>query len=353
MEGTWLPPLRLTLVLVVLIVGGWLLWQATPLIEALIIAALLAILLNPAVGFLARRTPLRRPAAAALVYALTMVFLAGLPALAGTLAVGYAEDLTRLLREAEGALRQTLSRPVLVFGFPLFPENALDYVEQVAATALAAIPGGSLNLLGGVTTNLLWGLVVAVSLYYFLKDGPLLRPWLEALFPQGLREDLHGLLDEIQYLWGDFIRVQMLIFLILAGLSALGTLGVALLFQSGLLPFSVLSLAVSLLLLYTLVQQVDNLWLRPRWLGRRMQLHPGVSIVALLGALALSGVLGALLIIPALATGKLVARFIRRRWGPPAEIAEPDPAAPAEENGGAELQVQVGQVAGDIRADVE
>jgi len=58
------------------------------------------------------------------------------------------------------------------------------------------------------------------------------------------------------------------------------------------------------------VQQVDNLWLRPQFLGKQLRLHPGIVFVGLIGALALSGVLGALVVVPIMATAKVVGQYV-------------------------------------------
>jgi predicted PurR-regulated permease PerM len=57
-------------------------------------------------------------------------------------------------------------------------------------------------------------------------------------------------------------------------------------------------------------------------MGHTLELHPGLVIVALLAALALTGLLGALLIVPILATGKVIGRYLYNRF-----ILEPNKLA--------------------------
>lgn len=82
------------------------------------------------------------------------------------------------------------------------------------------------------------------------------------------------------------------------------------------------------ILVYTGIQQVDNLWLRPQLLGRSLRLHPGVVLVSLIAALALSGLLGALIIVPLLATVKIVFMYLHARWL--GMSYWPEPASPPE-----------------------
>ena len=304
---------RVMLALLLAAGAVWLVIVAAPFLEALVIAGLLAYLLTPFVQFLTRRTRLRHAAAAVVTYIVFLLILAGIPTALGTLAVSQVADLQEEFIAALGALEQTLARPISFLGFSLDPSLLIQDLGQMTGNALSSLPGGSLDVLSGVTENLLWGLVIFVSLYYFLKDGPKIKPWLIRMLPEKYKVEGRDLLDEIDATWTTFIRVQFIIFLVLGALILLGTGGVILLFRAGLLPFSWIGLLVLLAVVYTLIQQVDNLWLRPRLLGDRLALHPGVIIVALLGALGVSGVLGALLVVPLLATVKIILRFSYRR----------------------------------------
>jgi len=67
-----------------------------------------------------------------------------------------------------------------------------------------------------------------------------------------------------------------------------------------------------LIIVYTLVQQVDN-YARPQMLGQRLRLHPAVVFVSLVGALALSGVLGALIVCAGIATAKVIGNYIHSK----------------------------------------
>ncbi len=310
---SWSSIIRFSLVLLVFAAVIWFGVIAIPLIEALLIAGLLGYLLNPGVSFLTRRTRLTRPWAAGLVYIGSLAALTGIPAITGTVLYGQYRRYQTDLGEALSALLETLSRPVPFLGLQLDMELILTTLQQPTAEVMASLPGGSLDILGGVTTNLLWALVILISLYYFLKDGPKIKPSIIRLLPQEYRPELARLMNDIDDLWSLFIRVQLFIFLVLAVLALLGTGFVIWLFRAGLLPFSWLGLILLLIVVYTLVQQVDNLWLRPQLLGSRLALHPGLVIVALIGALGLSGFLGAFLIVPGIATLKIIGIYVHRK----------------------------------------
>jgi tetrahydromethanopterin S-methyltransferase subunit F len=123
------------------------------------------------------------------------------------------------------------------------------------------------------------------------------------------------------------------------------------LFRQGWLPLSPIGLALLLVGVYAAIQQVDNLWLRPQLMGHALKLHPGVIFVGLIAGLALGGLLGALLVVPLLATVKVLSRFVYTRLGfrtaaeadiqtptPPPEPALPEP--PPEEDTSASATAQ-------------
>ncbi|MBU0703137.1 MAG: AI-2E family transporter [Chloroflexi bacterium] len=313
MNTTWSPTTRILVVTIILLGAVWLAVMASPLLNALVISALLAYLLDPVVRLLMRRTRLNRSLAAVFVYLLFLLVLASIPAVAGVVAVDQFRRLEADFAAALDALKQWLFQPIDVLGYQLYPQTLLDNLEQFAGNTLATLPGGSFDVLSDVTTNLLWGLAILASLYYFLKDGPRIKPWLVGLAPDEYQAEMRRLLDEIDKVWGVFLRAQLLIFVVLAILIAASTFLIIWLFQTGLLGVSPFGLALLLILTYAAIQQVDNLWLRPQLMGKQLRLHPGLVFVGLIGALGLSGVLGAIIVVPCMATVKVVGKYVHRK----------------------------------------
>jgi hypothetical protein len=88
---------------------------------------------------------------------------------------------------------------------------------------------------------------------------------------------------------------------------------------------------VVVLVVFSTVQLVENVWLRPRILGYSVRMHPGVVFVAFFSALTLSGVLLAIMIVPLLATTFVVGGYLRCRLlgiDPWREGARPHPVGP-------------------------
>ena len=300
-------------VLAIVIVLSGIVWLALvfmPILSAVISAALLAYFFNPVIRLLIRRTRLSRPWAVGIVYAFFILVLFAIPSALGTVVVRQYYRFEAEFLIALTALEQWISQPIELLGYHFYPNVLLEKLTQFSGNALSTIPEGSLNVLSGVTTNMLLLLVVFFSLYYFLKDGPKIKPWLVRLTPVTYQYDIQRLLDELDEVWGALLRVQLLLFAILALLMIGGTSLVVLLFTTGLLAFSPIVFVILLIVVYTAAQQVDNLWLRPQLLGRQMQMHPGLVFIGLIAGMMVGGVLGALLSMPLMATAKVVGRYI-------------------------------------------
>lgn len=330
---TWSVTTRVLVTATLLATGTWVAFVASPLLVSIGLAALLAYLLGPLVSWLVRRTPLSRPAAASAVVVLMLVAIIGIPVAVGTAIVNQIDNLSTDLTAAFLQIEEWLFNPVSIMGFQLNAQDYLDEFNEMVANAFEVIPGGSFNILTSVTTNLLWGTLVVAMLYYLLKDSPKIKPWLLHLSPEAYQPEYERLLNEVNHIWGRFMRIQLLLFLVLGILMVLGTLLVVWLFRSGLLEWSLLGFILLLLAVYAAVQQLDNLWLRPQFLGKQLHLHPGVAFAGLVGGLALSGFVGALVAVPLIATLRVIGRYIHRKlldlppW--PEEAEEPPAAADA------------------------
>lgn len=306
-----------------------------PLWTSLLIAALIAYLLNPLVEKGEQRWPGKRPILVPAIYLITLLLIIGLLLTLGLLIWEQIPNWSQELSDAFTEMRHWLERPFTLLGFTIHPELLLDYVQSAAGNAASTIPLVSGGFFSSIANNLIWTLVVLVSLYYFLRDGRLIRINTLRLIPHQYRAEITDLWHQIDNVWRIFLRAQLLIFLILGLLIAASTSLIIWLFRSGYLPLSPIGLILLLIAVYTAIQQVDNLWLRPQLMGHTLQLHPGLVIIALLAALALTGLLGALLIVPILATGKVLGLHLYHRFTyhepppEPAPILPPPSAEPA------------------------
>jgi predicted PurR-regulated permease PerM len=317
-------PIQGFLFILVTIGGIVLLVFTAPVWRALLVAGILAYLLNPMVERLVARWHGKRGLATALVYTLIVAIILGLVSAMGALIWGQVPGWAQDLRTALNELGVWFNRPFVFLGFTLHPEILLGYLQRTAGNSLTALPVGS-GWLGSVGENLLWSLVVLVSLFYLLRDGPQIPPKIIAALPPAYQEDGRSLLNEFDTIWRVSLRVQLIIFGIIALLLAASTTLILWLFYRGWLPLSPIGLIILIVVVYAGIQQIDNLWLRPQYMGHALKLHPGVVMVALISALALTGILGAIIVVPVLASLKVVAQYVyNKQHYKPAQPDEPE-----------------------------
>ncbi|MBK8904343.1 MAG: AI-2E family transporter [Anaerolineaceae bacterium] len=301
-----------------------------PLWRSLLVAALIAYLFNPLICWLQNRLRLSRPITAGIVYLVSLLILAGIVFGISALVVNQVPEWSVELRQAWAELVVLMERPFTVLNFTIQPQILLDYLERASSNAISSLPEAGGGWLGGLADNLIWSLVILVSLYYFMRDGQKIVPGLINLVPAAYQPTARELTIGLDNIWRIFLRAQLIIFLVLGVLILASTSLILWLFRQGWLPLSPFGLVILLIGVYAAIQQVDNLWLRPQYMGHALKLHSGVVVVALLAALTFTGLLGALLIVPVLASLKFLFQYFRGEVPSLASAAEPQPVAEPE-----------------------
>jgi predicted PurR-regulated permease PerM len=82
-----------------------------------------------------------------------------------------------------------------------------------------------------------------------------------------------------------------------------------------------LEAVIAALVLYTLVQQLENNLLVPKIQGDAVELHPAAVVFAIIIGGALAGLLGAILALPIAAASRDIVRYLFRRLSPDADEA--------------------------------
>ncbi|MBU0493663.1 MAG: AI-2E family transporter [Chloroflexi bacterium] len=346
----------ISLITIAMVVG---LYLVRSLLPPFILAVLLAYLLNPLVELILRRTRLPRLLAVVVIY-LTFLIVAGLflAWLVPTLIVQVRQanlDWQNLLKTVADWVSEY--HIVQVFGTSV---DLLQLYHQFEANLQDALAAGA-SYLASRTAGFLFGLasvfgwlfVVLVVVFYLLKDADQVGRYLDGLVPAAYRADLWQFERELKVTMNAYIRGQLLLCVIIGtvttlSLSALGirnalllgiiaglleavpNLGpvvatvpaviVALFQGSAWLPLPNWGVALVVVALYAIIQQLENNLIVPKVLGDSVNLHPVVVLFGLLAGASIAGVLGMLLAIPTIAVLRLVARYVA------ALLLEPAPA---------------------------
>jgi predicted PurR-regulated permease PerM len=316
------------------------LFYAHDAVRNLAIAAFVAYLINPAVVYLTSRTHMTRFAAVNLVYFSSLILLVGVPASLTPIFYEEAQNVIQDLLSLSTQLGTTLSQPVHFGGLVFHLESWGQNLLQVQDALLAPLPEEALQLLETTSVGVLWFVIIVVSVYLFLSEWPRMRERLFFSVPPRHRAEVEELYERLRRIWMAYLRGQIVLMIIVGvvftivwlimGIAGLFTLvpdvgpfvavtlaaGVALLEGSQWGPLAGLPnfwVAGIVLVTYLILINLKNFFLRPIIMGRSVHMHEGLVLIVILIATILEGILGALLVVPVLASVVVIAGYLQRK----------------------------------------
>lgn len=330
----------------------------TDLILRVVAAGIIAYVLTPLINWVVEYTPLKRGTAIVTTYVvLAILFIAS----GVVLGVGTVRQVSNFINSVpdllEGIVEWFSTTDVLTFG-PFRMEVAsiwgsIDWqaIGQRLISTIVPIVNQSgrtilviLSSTVDVVTVVLFTFIV--SIYLAFEMGRLGGYISRAVYQPGYRRDAERMLYEFNRIWEAYLRGQIILAFVifLAVWFSLTILGVqnafALGVLSGLLEFLPVvgpfigTAAASIVaffqpanylgldpVVYTLIvigvmiviQQIENNLLVPRIVGGALDLHPLVVIIGVFMGASLSGLIGAILAAPVLATIKLLGTYAWRK----------------------------------------
>ncbi|NOY97594.1 MAG: AI-2E family transporter [Chloroflexi bacterium] len=346
MSANWSPRARYFTLTIIVVGLAFTAWYVRPVFQPLIIAGLVAYVLNPVVDFLKSSARMSHRLAVNLVYFITLAIVLAIPATVVPILVGELQELLSDLTGLPVYVQNLFSQPLVIGGFTLSLTTLVPDITEPLSTLINLVPESTLKLIESTSRNVAWLLVIIITIYYLLIDWDRLREWFFRLPPAQYQPDVRRLYDEITEIWSAYMRGQIALMALLVviytiawlaiglpGALVLGALAgvlniipelgpfvavtlavaVALVEGSTFLPISNLWFSVLVLGVYSVLNYAKNIWLLPRVVGRSLKLHDGVVFVAIIAALIIQGVLGVLIVVPLLASLMVVGRYLRRR----------------------------------------
>lgn len=346
MNNNWSTPFRYTIGILAFVAFIAILFFAHEAVNALVIAGFAAYLINPVVMFLVNRTRMSRNFVVNLVYFSALVLLVGLPASLTPLFLDEARFIIQDLLDLTDQLQRYFSQPFEFAGYVFHFEQLGESLNQIETTILSPIPRELLQLLESTSVGVLWFLVIMVSVHLFLSHWPRMRDWLIDLSPPRYQDEMRELYRRISRVWMAYLRGQIVLMIIVGivftiawwiigipGALALGVIagfftlvpdvgpfvaaglavGVALLEGSSWIPLSNFWVAGIVTITYLVLINLKSLLLRPYVMGRSVHMNEGLVFIAIIMATILAGILGALLVVPVLATVVVAGEYVRRK----------------------------------------
>jgi predicted PurR-regulated permease PerM len=344
-EKPWSMPLRfITLVFLIalLAVGVWIIRSV---LEPMIIAAFVAYLINPAVNFLTRRTKISRRGAVILSFSVSVLLMIGAPA-SMTLFLNEIQQIIRDVGAIFDQLTTWLNQIHNLAGYPLDLGDLAGRLDEFRAAFIPSLAENALQLLEQTSLGALWIIVTLVAVYFFLSEWPHMRERIIFSFPEDFRGEVEELFLRLRSVWMNYLRGQILLMFIVGvvftlawtilgipGALVLGIVAGFLTLIPDVGPFlaAVLAAAVALLegsswialpnigvtlivvAVYLVLIAIKNFWLRPSIMGRSVHMPEPLVFIFIVMATFLWGILGALLVIPGVASIAVIFDYLRRR----------------------------------------
>lgn len=347
---------RTAIILVVAWAIAWALAQLSFLVIPVLVAALLAGLLSPVVGWLGRaRVP--KGLAVAITEVGFIAAVAGLLTLVGRqISIGFAQLWDEALAGLAEVQKWLAEGPLQLTSAQL--EAYTQDAQRLLQTNQGTLVSGVLSVGSSAGHFLAGALITLFVLVFFLLEGERIWRFLVGLLPRQARPAADGAGRRGWTSLVSYVRVQVLV----AAVDAVGIgvgaaiLGVPLALPLGILVFvasfipvvgALVSGAVAVLLalvanglvnavvmlaIVVAVQQIESHVLQPLIMGRAVSLHPVAVILAVAAGSYIAGIPGALFAVPTLAVTNSAVRYIAARgWENSWETG--DAPAPAEDAG--------------------
>jgi len=322
-------------------------WYIRVVFMPLLTAGVIAYLLSPVINVLAHTTRFSRKAAARIVFFAGVGTIIAILFFATPIILTEMRELIANINSALEQIQETLMQPTEIGGVKISLGSFIPaFRNSISEAFIVPTPEEALLLIESTSRGFLWVLVILVSTYYLMTDWKQLREWLIGLTPDAYHDDLRHLYQQIREVWMGYLRGQVLLMVIvgvvfaiiwtaigLPGALVLGMLTglfslvpeigplaatimaaiVALIQGSNFLPISNLWFAVLVVGIYVGLINIKNVWLRPFIMGRSVNMHEGVVFLAIIAAVVTAGVMGALLVVPMLASARVIGQYVRRK----------------------------------------
>ncbi len=343
---------RLLLVGTLVVVVVALLWSARSALVPYVLALALAYVMLPVVNRLdgLLRRILRRPRPArALAILLTYLVAASLVVLFFALIVPIVGQQFNVLWNSRAELwagAQRLADRFLGWYDVTVPADIQAQVNellgQVTGTLVRALQAGIVRTLGVVTnavTFVLGLIVIPFWLFYVLYDQSMVMRGVLGVIPARIRPDLLNLVRIADGILSKYLRGQLLLCVFIGVLSTIGLTLLGVRFPAvlglvagvfeilpfigpilGLIPAAIVAaiqdpiLGLWTVLLFTAIQQIENVLLVPRISGKAVELHPALIMVVLVVGYQVAGLWGMILAVPLAAIVRDVFKYLYLRF---------------------------------------
>jgi predicted PurR-regulated permease PerM len=302
-----------------------------------LIAALAAYILNPLIKYLESRN-IPRKYGILLAYLFFLLFLSAAVFFVVPEIINNVKDLISAIPDITSSYQDAFNSIISVIRSSNWPSDIKEILYREIDNGVIMIQDFIINSLRNVLSviveavTMFFDFMLAMFItYYLLKDAHYIKNSTLLIFPRRWRRGISEVGRSIDSVLSNFIQGQLLIALIVAVMEVTGLLiaGIRYPFALGLIggaaniiPYfgpiigAVPAVAVALIdsplkavwaiLVFVVVQQIENAFISPRIIEGKLGLHPVTTILAVLLGGEFFGVVGMLLAVPAAAIFKVL-----------------------------------------------
>jgi len=357
----WSPQTKIAVAVALVFVAAFAIWLSRDALSILAVAGIVAFLVAPMVRFLHQRLHWPRWLALGAGYVVVLVVSLLIVAI---LAIGITKSLAGIdLTQMQDSIRSVAqwfvdwANGLVIFGVNIdmsevtkpvqdwlasAPSTGADGGIKIDLAALQTILGGAFNsvrtVAGFVTAMVMSALITMMIAIYLNADSGNLHRWIERTVPPGYERDGALLSDETGAIWRGYIYGQLInslitgvmLFIVLAivGVPGAFLMGVIMMLFNMIPTFGPIiaafpgiiaafvggstrwpdmnNLIFGLIVagIYVVVVQAQANVIAPKVMGRAVRLSPVIIMISLIVGFNVAGLVGSLLAVPVVATGK-------------------------------------------------
>ena len=342
-DTVWTRQTKLIVLIMLLLVGGFLLYTYSAVIPPILLAVFIAYVINPFANRLEKMLHVQRSFAILIIFALLfavlgLILFVGMPFLFQQLR-SYNIDTHKIFTDLLPLFQFNFS----ISGYAIQGSQILESVEQALSRLPETLAGNVLALVPQAFEGLLRFMLIIMISIYLVQDSKQVTAWFMSKSPSAYREEVLHLRDEIDRIWSSFFRGQLILALVVAAILTvegyaiglrfaplMGILGgllefmpsightiwfslvaiLVLVFGSTWLPVPNWVMLIIVACMHLIFTQFDLNYLIPRIIGRRVRLSPLVVLLGIVIGISIAGVWGVVLAAPTIATLRVIGRYI-------------------------------------------
>lgn len=341
---------------------AWLFFSA--ILPPILLAVIQYYIMNPLVDLLERKWHVPRVATIVVLFLIVIVALIWIIntiiPIVQTQINSLIKNWPHIWNDAVAAAQNALSDPRLhgVRGnIDKIVDNAQKTLFKSGQDAVNATMNNISSAVSIITMIFMTLLTAPFILFFMLKDGHQLRPYITKFAPQRWQESFSQLLYDINNAISSYIRGQITVafwvgIMFTVGYSIIGLpYGYALAIAAGFLnlipyfgtfiafiPVLVIAIMISVpmlikvLIVFVIEQTIESRVISPLVMGNKLEMHPITTILLLIGASSVWGLWGVIFGIPIYAVLKIIVSRVYNYYRKVSEVFDDEHVASAAED---------------------